>query len=113
MALSIKTITDLHDYFSGVMNRANHHANSVNEVILTILGGVIWKSTENFQVRTIRNETANVLWMILNHKRYCFKYNHERDEIQVCKNSHRGEVIMTFTNNTNTKEVKNFFVQLN
>ena len=48
MALSIKTITDLHDYFSGVMNRANHHANSVNEVILTILGGVIWKSTENF-----------------------------------------------------------------
>ena len=112
MALKIQAIAELQKYFNGVMCRADHHANQVDEIILAIAGGVIWKSTDDFQVRTYNGETANVLWMFVKDRKYCFKYDHKKEAILVCENSHNGDIIRIFTNNSTIKEVKEFFLAL-
>ena len=112
MALTITAIQGLQAYFRKVMDRANHHANNVNEVVLTLVGGVVWRSTDDFQVRTYDGDTANILWMYVNDKRYCFKFDHNSGCILVCEDSHNGKEIMRFNNQTTTKSVKDFFASL-
>lgn len=65
-------ITYLQNYNTGVMARADHHTNKVNEIALVLLGEVIWKSTNDIQVREYNGETANILWFEVNGKTYCF-----------------------------------------
>lgn len=43
MAKQVANLTDIQDYFEGVMSRANHHADNVNAIILALIGCVIWK----------------------------------------------------------------------
>ena len=112
MALKIQAIVALQEYFNGVMNRADHHAKNVNEIVLALVGGVIWKSTKEFEVRTYNEETANILWMFINEKKFCFKYDHKNDSILVCEDSHNGNIIYSFTNDTPLRDVKKFFESL-
>ena len=109
MAKQINTIFELQSYFNGVMDRAIHHANNIDEIILAIAGGVIWKAQGTLKVRTYNGETANVLWLCTEKKTYCFKYNHTDVSILVCENSHKGRILQTFTNKSTAKEVKDFF----
>lgn len=46
MALKIEDIRLMKRYFEGVMSRANHHAENVNEIILALAGGVIWRGAD-------------------------------------------------------------------
>lgn len=69
------------------MNRANHHADDVNEIVLALIGGVIW-----------RDDT-----------RYCSKFNHEKGKIECLEGGHGGALIREFDNSTPIAEVKQFF----
>lgn len=109
MALEVSNITDFQKYFDGVMGRADHHADKVNEIILAIVGGVVWRSNGRFKVREYNGTPANMLWMDVDDKRYCFKYNHETGNIEVCEGSHNGAVIKVLNNDTTLAEVKAFF----
>jgi hypothetical protein len=40
----------LQDYISGVMARARHHANNVDEVTLAIAGALVWRKQGNLRV---------------------------------------------------------------
>lgn len=111
MSIEINQIQELKTYFNGVMNRADHHADNVNEVVLALIGGVIWKS-DSFKVREYNGSPANILWMEINDKRYCFKFNHFTGNIEVCENGHGGNVIMTFNNSNTLQEIKAFFDSL-
>lgn len=51
MALKIEDIRLMKRYLEGVMSRANHHAENVNEIILALAGGVIWRGAD-IDVRT-------------------------------------------------------------
>jgi len=44
MATTIQNIEILRAYLSGVLDRANHHAQNVNEIALAIAGGIIWRT---------------------------------------------------------------------
>ncbi len=44
MALTITTLTVLNQYINGVMERADHHEQNVNEFVLTLAGAVIWRA---------------------------------------------------------------------
>ena len=59
------------------MGRAEHHADGVNEIILALVGGIVWKSNGNFRVREYDGAPANMLWLETEKDVYCFKYNHE------------------------------------
>lgn len=50
-----------------------------------------------------------MLWMEVDDKRYCFKYNHETRNIGDCEGSHNGAVIKVLNNDTTMAEVKAFF----
>lgn len=109
MAKTVSNIQDLQNYFNGVMQRADHHAGSVNQIVLALVGGVVWKSNGNFEVKEYAGRTANILWMYVGDKRYCFKFNHMEDCIEVCEGSHNGTVIKSFDNDTPLAELKAFF----
>lgn len=111
MSIPIKKIEELKNYFNGVMNRANHHADNVNEIVLALIGGVIWQA-DNFEVKQYGDAPANILWMYVNDKRYCFKFNHMTEMIDCCIGGHNGNVIASFYNQTSIAEVKEFFEKI-
>ncbi|OFY86713.1 MAG: hypothetical protein A3F72_09650 [Bacteroidetes bacterium RIFCSPLOWO2_12_FULL_35_15] len=57
------------------MERADHHGQNVNEIVLAIAGAIIWKVTDDdIEVRTYAGQTANVLWMKINGNKYALCY---------------------------------------
>jgi hypothetical protein len=112
MALTITILTLLNEYINGVMNRADHHGQNVNEIVLTLAGAVIWRATQDVEVRTYNDETANILWLTINEHRYALAYNHLTGEIEIRDRNQNGTVIATVNNTTNATEVKTIFAGL-
>lgn len=112
MAIEIDQIGVLKEYFNGVMNRADHHADDVNEVVLALIGGVIWRAEGNFEVKQYGGAPANILWMIVDDTRYCFRFNHETGKIECRKGGHNGDLIEEFDNYMPIAKVKAFFAGL-
>lgn len=112
MPLTITTLTLLNEYINGVMNRADHHGQNVNEIVLTLAGAVIWRATQDVEVRTYNEETANILWLTINGHRYALAYNHLTGEIEIRDRNQNGTVIAAFNNTTNATEVKTIFARL-
>lgn len=112
MALTITTLDILNVYINGVMDRANHHAQNVDEIVLTLAGAVIWKITQNIEVRTYNNETANILWLVVGENRYALTFNHAIQEIELRERTQNGGVIATFSNSTTAAQVKAVFAIL-
>lgn len=113
MAITLTGITSLQSYLMGVMDRADHHAHKVNEIVLALIGGVVWISTNNIKVRESKGVTANVLWFEVNGKTYCFSFNHDTGDIDVKENSIKGTVLRSFNNSTHISDVKLFFESFN
>lgn len=112
MATTIATLKILQTYLNGVMERADHHANNVNEIALAITGGIIWRSIKDVKVLSKLGDMKNVLWMQTNNKTLCFVYNHNTQNIDVRENTIQGNTIMTFNNKNSVKDVKDFFKTL-
>lgn len=112
MAKHVSNLEDLKVYFNGVMERADHHANEVNEIILALVGCVMWKLDGNLRIREYDGAPANMLWMDIKDTRYCFNYNHLEGYIEIRKESAKGVVLKTFTNTTTLGELKSFFENL-
>jgi hypothetical protein len=111
-----KQVTDidvLKKYFQGVMDKANHHAQNVNEVILPIVGGVIWrKDDEALEVMEREGEMKNVLWFKVGGTRYAFSFNHDTNEIELRQGTTQGNVIASFSNTMTNNNVKQVFERL-
>lgn len=112
MATTIHNIDILRAYLSGVLDRADHHAQNVNEIALAIVGGIIWKTTDNIRVMSREGDMKNVLWLQADDRKLCFAYNHNTGEIEVREGSVQGSVIRSFNNTTPVSEVKVFFENL-
>lgn len=54
MPLTINTITLLQKYLDGVIRRADHHADNVNKIVFALIGGVIWRTTDDIEVRSYK-----------------------------------------------------------
>lgn len=93
------SIDKLGGYFRRIVDRAEHHANSVTNTIYFLLGVVLQFSKKNIIVRTYKGETANVVWFYVNERRYCLVYNHDSEKIELRKNSHRGECMYEYDDN--------------
>ena len=112
MALTITTLTLLNEYINGVMNRADHHGQNVNEIVLTLSGAVIWRATQDVEVRTYNDETANILWLTVNEHRYAIAYNHHTEEIEIRDRTLNGTVLASFDNSSSAADVKRIFAGL-
>ena len=112
MALTVNTLTLLNEYINGVMSRADHHGQNVNEVVLTLVGAVIWRATQDVEVRTYAGETANILWLTVNTNRYALVFNHNTGNIEIRNRTQNGVVLASFDNMTTANQVKQIFLTL-
>lgn len=116
MPLQVTDIDVLRDYLRGVMSRADHHAQDVNEVALSVAGGVVWRKDDDplevMSSRTREGGMANVIWFKVSQRRYALSYNHETGEIELRKNSIKGSVIASFSNSMTNAQVREVFDRL-
>lgn len=113
MALTVKDVDALQEYIQGVMDRADHHAENVNEIALALVGAIIWKKdTESIKVMEKEGETKNVLWVNIRNTKYAFVYNHNTDKIDMRQGSIQGKKLFEFDNKTSLSELKTIFSRL-
>lgn len=107
-----RNIERLH-YIDGVIKRAEHHANNVENVVLAIAGAIVWrKDDEPIEVFTRQGELKNVIWLKINGNKYAFSYNHEEQQIEIRTNTTQRDVLRSFNNSTSLDEIKSFFKEL-
>jgi hypothetical protein len=95
------------------MDRADHHAQNVNEVALSVAGGVIWRKDDApLEVMTREGERKNVLWFKVGGQRYALSYNHESGTIELRQGTTQGSVIAAFSNAMSNTQVRQIFSQL-
>ncbi|MGD0885232.1 MAG: hypothetical protein ABSA46_10260 [Thermodesulfovibrionales bacterium] len=114
MALTVTEIEDLRTYLIGVMNRADHHAKKVNEIILALIGAILWRKNdaEPITVMVQKGQTTNVLWVRIHDKRYAFSYGHDKGEIEMREGGTQGPTLHTFTNATPLSSIRAIFEAL-
>jgi hypothetical protein len=109
MPKTVDSVDLLQRYLQGVMDRAEHHANNVDEVSLTIAGAVVWRKDGEIEVMTQDGDMKNVLWVHINGQRYALSYNHHQGCVEVRERSTQGKVRASFTNANSANDVKAFF----
>jgi len=114
MAKKLITIQELHDYFIGVTQRADHHAKEVDEIVYPLLGSIVkYMDRETFiEVWDKEGETGNLLWAIINGTRYAFRYDHKQVTIEIRKKTHRGVLVSTISNKNTLAELYTVFEEL-
>ncbi|MDR1127631.1 MAG: hypothetical protein LBL06_05840 [Treponema sp.] len=114
MALSVSSAVRLQDYFKGVVERANHHALNVLDIIYPLLGFIIlyFDPDSDIEVREYNGGPANMLWIHINGKRYTFRYDHEKDNIEIRDNNAKGVVLHEIDNDTTIADLKMIFQSL-
>ena len=114
MSVRVNDVEALKEYFSGVVERSEHHAQNVNEVIYSLLGLIILSMDENsdIQVRGSEGPTGNMLWFTVNGTRYAFRYEHSDGTIEIRKNSYKGPSVAKISNATTTANLKSIFASL-
>jgi len=108
----VTSVDVLQQYIRGVMERAEHHANNVDEVCLVIAGAVVWRKDGELEVMARDGDMKNVLWLRVNGQRYALSYNHDQLCIEVRERNTQGNVLASFTNATPVRDVKLFFAGL-
>jgi hypothetical protein len=105
MATTVTEIEVLRQYIGGVMARADHHANRVDEVALALVGAILWRKDADQEIKVL----VNVLWVYIGGSRYALSYNPESGEIEMRNGSTHGTVKHTFSNAVNASIVKAIF----
>ena len=113
MPTPVTDVDVLRDYLRGVVDRADHHAQNVNRIVLAIAGAVIWrKDAAAMEVLARDGDMKNVLWLKISGQRYALSYNHEQGLIEIRQNSTQGNVVGSFSNATTNEEVYRIFRSL-
>ncbi len=113
MAVKMESADLLKEYFNGVLGRADHHAQGVQEISLALMGAVIWRSEGDIEVKSVREGgMGNILWFNTESGRYAMYYNHETISIEMRARTMKGETLHVFNNDTTNSEVFNIFKDL-
>jgi Integron cassette protein VCH_CASS1 chain len=113
MKTKVNDVDTLQQYLTGVMQRTDHHARQVDEIVFALAGAIIWrKDSSPIEVMTRQGDMKNILWVRINDKKYAFCYNHETCAIEMRGDKIKGEVIHSFLNTTSLSELINIFRNL-
>ena len=111
MPLQVDDITELQNYLSGVLQRANHHGQNVRYVVLSLVGAIIqfMNPAHGIKVYAREGETGNVLWFYVGDSKYAFSYDHHTDSVVLKRGNTHGEVLANFTNDTTIPRIVQVF----
>ena len=112
MAISIDNLTVLQTYLNGVLGRADHHAQNVEGVALTLIGAILWRSNGDIEVREYNGNPANMIWFNINNKRYVLNFNHSTWVIDLKERNNNGNLIASFDNNSTYQNIIDIFKNL-
>jgi hypothetical protein len=113
MPISVDDVATLETYLQGVINRSEHHAETVGAIALALLGAVLWrKDGKPLEVRRYAGEPANIVWFEVDGNRYALAYNHGVGCIELRERTQSGKVRHRFTNKTSVIEVREVFQAL-
>lgn len=113
MPITAKDIEQLHEYTSGVMGRADHHAGRVKGVALMLLGGIIWRADpDTIRIRRFAGNPANMLWATIGGRTYVFAYNHADKTIEVRDRTQTGAVLHRLDDTANLQAVHSIIESL-
>ena len=113
MPLAVADVDTLQEYISGVMDRAAHHAGNVDEIVLALVGAIVWRKDDaDIRVFAQNGATKNVLWVVIGGQRYAFSYNHKAGEIEMRLGNTQGQPLHRFSNRTPLSDVKSIFESL-
>ncbi len=112
MAVKVDTVETLKKYFSGVVRRTNHHAPKVTEIIYSLLGIIILKKDDGTTIEVRGSDddaTGNILWVIINGKRYAFRYEHSDGTIEIREDTYNGNIALKINNTTSVSDILKVF----
>jgi hypothetical protein len=113
MSNKVVGVNDLSDYLDGVISKANHHAQKVNAIALTVIGAIIWaKDPDHITAMSRDGDVKNVIWVKINGCRYAFSYNHSTLNIDMRSGSIQGPTIASFSNTDTANDIFDFFAEL-
>lgn len=114
MAISLNTVDELQEHLLGVFERSAHHAGEVDQVLLSLIGGLLWRKKPGDPVKVNTKEGAggNVIWFRVDSVRYALLYSHEERFIKLMGGGRKGELVQTFTNDTPISELVRVFASL-
>jgi hypothetical protein len=110
MAVKMESADLLKEYFNGVLSRADHHAQGVQEISLALMGAVIWKAEGDIEVKSVKDGgMGNILWFNSETGRYAMYYNHSTVSIEMRDRTMNGDTLHVFNNQTPISEVFEIF----
>ena len=114
MGIALRSVDDLQAHLLSVFERSDHHAGEVNEVLLAITGGILWRKNPGDHVRVNEREGAggNIIWFRIGSQRYAVLYSHRSRRIELMQGGRHGPLIHAFTNATPLAEVMQVFSTL-
>lgn len=113
MAITAHDVQTLHEYAMGVMGRADHHAGQVKAIALALLGGIIWRAEPGtIEIKQYAGDLANVLWFVVNGRKYAVAYNHDTAKIEIRDRTQSGPSIHVFDNAIPVTTVEAIFAKL-
>lgn len=114
MSISLTQVEDVQEHLMGVFERSAHHAGEVNEVLLSLVGAILWRKnpSDAIKVNTKEGAGGNVIWFKVDDTRYALLYSHEDKHIKLVAGGRKGELVQTFTNANTTNEVAKVFAGL-
>ena len=113
MPQTVADLDTLESYLAGVLNRSEHHAQTVGAVALALVGAVLWrKDATPIEVRTYDGKTANILWFHVAGQRYALGYNHREQCIELRERTQNCRTLARFDNGTPVSEVQRVFEAL-
>jgi len=112
MALKIDQLTELKRYLEGVLARAEHHGQAVEDVLGDLLVQVILRHDPgSVECRTYRSKPSNILRFSVGGKVYVLRYDHS-GTVELRRENHFGPVVGSFSNATTRKQVRATFATL-
>ncbi|NIG54559.1 hypothetical protein [Chitinophaga sp. Cy-1792] len=108
MPIKVDSVEMLRQYFQGVVDRANHHAQNVDDVIYGLLGIIILRKdpNTNIEVKSTGNgATGNILWLQSRGRRLALRYEHEDHTIEIREGSYKGPMVLKIDNATTTQQI--------
>jgi hypothetical protein len=125
MKKNFTTINDLHNYLVMMIDTGRpgdaypriQHAGNVNEIVLALIGAVVWRADNNsIEIGTRMTaegnlHEANMCWFTVNNKEYALVYRSGKGTVDLCARNRTGNVIASF-NNTNHATIQPTFAAL-
>ena len=113
----MKKIADvdmLQEYIAGLMGRALHHGGNVREIVLAMVGGIIWRKDGDIEARTYKGNMVIALKFQVRGQTYMGGYQRDTKKIEI-REMGTGQVVRRryeFDNSTTPEQVIDFFKSL-